>query len=188
MTPCPQVIRYVQICVWVKYSHILAIQYTTWWCYDCHPGSDFNLSSFFLGDSFMNQLEEDDLENATMAKHKCQPQYCVKEDQTSLFNTLLTWQNEALDLDLNSFAQPATWIIDNKGLNLLSKLHLSDIYGQKTIVDLLQETPEWANKFAQQIFNIIRQFDWNHIKNAIHNACLAKQAQEHPAAMTLHEL
>ena len=35
MTPCPQVIRYVQICVWAKYSHILAIQYTTWWCCDC---------------------------------------------------------------------------------------------------------------------------------------------------------
>ena len=187
MTQLLQVIRYVQICARVKYSHILATQYSTRWCCDHHPGSDFNLSSFFLGDFKLTTSKQGNLENLTVAKRKRQPQYHAKEDRGSIFNTLLAWQNEAHNPDPDSFLQPATWLIDNKGLDLLSKIHPSDIYSPQAIVDLLQETPEWADDFAQQVFNVIKQFDRDRVKNAIHAARLAKRAREHPAT-TLHEL
>ena len=118
--------------------------------------------------------KQGDLETSTAAKRKRQPQYRVKEDLASLFNMLLTWRNEARNGDPDSYSQSATYLVDNKGLNLLSKIHPSDIYSPQTIKDLLQETPEWADKFTQQIFNVIKQFDRDHVKNAIHAARLAK--------------
>ena len=185
MTALHQVIRYIQIHAWAKYSHIIAIQYSTQWCCDCHPGSDFDLLSFFLGNLSMSK--QGDLETSTAAKRKRQPQYRAKEDQASLFNTFLTWWNEAHNCDPDSYSQSATYLVDNKGLNLLSKIHPSDIYSPQTIMDLLQETPEWADEFAQQIFNVIKQFDRDCVKNAIYAARLAKRTREHPAT-TLHEL
>ena len=137
---------------------------------------------FFLGEVFT----QTDLGIPTGTKRK-HTQYRAKEDRASLFNTLLTWRNEAHDHDPDSFSQLEAYFIDNNGLDLLSKIHPTDISGPQTIVDLLQETPQWAGEFAQQIFNVIKQFDRARVRNAIHNARLAKRAREYPAT-TLHEL
>ncbi|KAG8215553.1 hypothetical protein J3R82DRAFT_7388, partial [Butyriboletus roseoflavus] len=112
---------------------------------------------------YTSQLSE---EIPTATKHK-QTQYHAKEDHLGLFDTLLTWQNEAHAHNPNHFSQSTTEILDDKELNLLSKIHPSDIISAQNLTNSLQETSEWELDVRQQIFNTIRQFNHAQVKKAI---------------------
>jgi len=116
------------------------------------------------------------MENPTATKRK-RTQHRAKEDCPNLFDVLLTWRNKIQNQD---FSRQATWIIDDKGLVTLSKIHPGDVNTQ-TIVDILQETPEWQNEFMQPLLDTIKDFDRTRVKNAIHAARIAKRARELPS-------
>ncbi|KAH0826952.1 hypothetical protein J3R83DRAFT_4610 [Lanmaoa asiatica] len=149
-----------------------AQHYSTRWCCDRHPGSDFKLATFFLGEIYTSQLSSE-AEAPAATKHK-RVQYRAREDRPNLLDTLEAWRCEAHIQDPYRSVRPITWICDDDELDLLSKTHPSKIGSAQDIVDLLQETAEWGIEFGQQLFDVIDQFDRARGERAFDAACLAK--------------
>ena len=145
---------------------------TQWYC-DRHPGSDFKLATFFLGEIYTAsaQLSEEAL---TATKRK-RTQHRAIEDRPGLLDTLVAWRNDVHTQDHYQSIRPLTRICGDDGLDLLSKTHPSQIRSVQDIVELLQETAAWGSRYGQQLFHVIHQFDRARVKRAFHAARLAKR-------------
>jgi len=96
-----------------------------------------------------------------------QIQYRAKEDRLGLFDTLVAWRYEVHTQNPLNVIWPATWILDDDGIDLLSKTHPSDIGSAQDIMVLLQETAEWTIEFGQQLFDVIKRFGRARVKTTL---------------------
>ena len=99
----------------------------------------------------------------------------AKEDRSGLLKRLLTWRDETELKDPFKSTRPATYICDDPGLELLSKIHPSNIRSAQDIIDLLHETSEWGMEFALDLYATIHCFDKARFQKALMNARPAKQ-------------
>ncbi|KAH0831172.1 hypothetical protein J3R83DRAFT_13749 [Lanmaoa asiatica] len=77
------------------------------------------------------------------------------EDRLELLEQLTEWRNEVHQQDL---FYPITWIIDDDGLELVSKTHPTKLQSFEDLIKLLAETEDWAKHFGVKMFDIISQF------------------------------
>lgn len=136
---------------------LLALQYTTPWCCDRHEDSNFHLSYFFLGDpDHLHIIFQPAGPGRVKRKRKS---LRTKADQQPLYEKLVAWRSEAHAHHEDQTVYPLTWICDDQGLELLSKTHPDGLQSTQDIVNLLDETEEWACEFAGQVLDVIQQFN-----------------------------
>jgi hypothetical protein len=70
------------------------MQFDTQWCCDNHPGTNFELSSFFLGD--MGNNPNNPADEMTSKKRK-RVEYRALEDRPSLLQDLQSWRKDTYD-------------------------------------------------------------------------------------------
>ena len=136
---------------------ILALQHSTPWCCDCHENSNFHLSYFFLGDP--DHLRIIFQPAGPVGVKRKRKHLRTKADRQPLHEKLVAWRSEAHACHENQLVYPLTWICDDQGLELLSKTHPDDLQSTQNIIELLDETEEWGCEFAEQVLDIIQQFN-----------------------------
>ncbi|KAF8124050.1 P-loop containing nucleoside triphosphate hydrolase protein [Boletus edulis] len=132
-----------------------ALSYSARWCCDRHNNS-FNLQSFFHGEVHTSDAEVS-AAGTTMKRKRTQLR--AMAERQSLLDTLVSWRERAHAEDPYRGVWPAARLLNNNGLELLSKTHPNDITSPSDLVALLQESDEWGSEYSTEIFAIIKQFD-----------------------------
>lgn len=151
-----------------------ALSYTTLFCCDRHPGSGFQIRRYFSGrllyqdpqtlDIFYGGADEPDRQKIVQppkAKRKRTPKSRPIPDRDELAAQLLVWRLNASTTDPLAAVRPISFIIDDKGILALAKLHPNDINDRRKIVTTLNETVEWDEEWSQKILNVIQKYDTN---------------------------
>lgn len=77
-------------------------------------------------------------------------------EQDALLKHLTDWRERAHGE--NPFF-PCSWLIDDAGLELISKTHPSKLRSVQDLVGLLGETDDWAGEHGTKLFEVIAQFE-----------------------------
>lgn len=80
-------------------------------------------------------------------------------ERQKLLDILMAWREQAHADDPYRSVWPITRLIDNDGLELLSKTHPTGITSPSDLIVLLDETEEWGTEYGTKLFAIIKQFD-----------------------------
>jgi hypothetical protein len=151
----------------------LALQFTTEWCCDRHPGTDFRLCTFFKGRLLYQDPDtsvlyyggaddpdrEEILPPPPRNKRKAGVKVRATIERGPLRARLMAWRIQAHASDPLASVRPQTFIIDNIDINKLSRLHPTEVTDCQRVVSALNETQEWQASWSEQIYDIIRAYD-----------------------------
>ena len=90
---------------------------------------------------------------------------------------LLSWCNETHKHDPLAAVRPPTFILDDKGIKTLAKIHPTEIRNSAQVVHALHETAEWDQEWSKDIIAIIQAYD-NELKGARKAASTQQKAQQ----------
>ncbi|KAF8452791.1 P-loop containing nucleoside triphosphate hydrolase protein [Boletus edulis BED1] len=133
-----------------------ALSYTALWCCDRHGHNDFKLQTFVHGEPYTGNSQVP--APGTTAKRK-RNQLRVAAERQQLLDTLKAWRKRTHDNDPYRGVWPIEQLIDNNGLELLTKTHPTVIMSPSDLTTLLQESEAWEGNYGTEIFAIIQQFD-----------------------------
>ncbi len=153
-----------------------ALLHTTPFCCDRHPSTGFHIRQFFKGrflyqdssslDIYYGDVDEND-RTQVLAPPKAKRKFLksripgsrIPGDRKELVSRLFTWRLEASTNDLLAAVRPPSFIVDDKGILTLAKLHSTEVTHHKQVVSALKETQEWQDEWSTKIFNIIQNYD-----------------------------
>ena len=149
-----------------------ALCYTTRWCCDRHVDTGFHIRKFFKGqflyqdpvslDVYYGDTHEEDRKKVVAppkAKRKRVGRYRPTADREALLGRLFSWRLEASNNDPIAFARPPSFIIDDKDIQTLVKMHPKDITRADELVVKLKETQEWKDEWSMKIFQVVHAYD-----------------------------
>ncbi|KAH9036082.1 hypothetical protein EDB84DRAFT_1658887 [Lactarius hengduanensis] len=148
-----------------------ALHYTTKWCCNRHPGSGFQWRHFFKGQLLyqdpegsmyygdVDDPERKEILRPSRKKRKGGTKSRATTERKPLITRLLAWRASVHSNDPLESAWPPSFIIDNRGIKLLAKLHPSNLTHSEQIVTALDETQEWQDQWSRQIFEVIQAYD-----------------------------
>ncbi|KAH9014989.1 II DNA helicase [Lactarius pseudohatsudake] len=149
-----------------------ALYFTTKWCCDRHPGSDFRLCTFFKGrllyqdpdtsGLYYGGIDESDREEILpplRKKRKAGVKVRATNEQAPLTDRLIAWRLRVYDSDPLASVRPPTFILNDSSIKKLSRLHPAEVTGPEKIVSVLGETQEWQANWSGQVYATIRAYD-----------------------------
>ncbi|KAH9070706.1 hypothetical protein EDB83DRAFT_2517848 [Lactarius deliciosus] len=149
-----------------------ALHFTTKWCCDHHPGSDFRLCTFFKGrllyqdpvtlELYYGGVDESDREAIPLPlrkKRKAGIKVRATDERGPLADELRAWRLRVHDSDPLASVRPPTFILNDSSIKKLSRLHPAEVTGPEKIISVLKETPEWQANWSGQVYEIIRAYD-----------------------------
>jgi len=83
----------------------------------------------------------------------------IPGDRKELVARLLTWRLKASTNDPLAAVHPPSFIVDDKGILTLAKLHPAEVTHHEQVVSALKETQEWRDEWSAKIFNVIQKYD-----------------------------
>jgi hypothetical protein len=89
-------------------------------------------------------------------------------DRKALQLQLHVWRNKAHQLDSLRAVRPPSFICDDKSIIKLSTIRPDKVMCPLDLVRALDETEDWQAEWAEQVYNVIHQFDLdtgNHLKD-----------------------
>ncbi|KAJ8469602.1 hypothetical protein ONZ45_g16836 [Pleurotus djamor] len=119
-----------------------ALKFVGPWCCDRH-GSDFDLTYFFKGSPLLTEA----------------PLRFINFDSTDQPATSTPKRPKGQRKALLRSVYTIDHIINVKGMELLSAKPASQIQTITNIQDVLNETDEWAERWGDQILNVIKRYD-----------------------------
>jgi hypothetical protein len=151
-----------------------ALHFTTPWCCTSSRHSEpISFNQFFKG-RFLYQDERtgdlyygmpNDPSDRIMIvppqkeKRKARDKRRTSDERKSLVSRLVAWRYNAHAMDPLAAVRPPSFIIDDVGIKLLTKLHPQDISNYRQIRVVLDQSMEWEEEWSKKIFDIIQQFD-----------------------------
>ncbi|KAH9011588.1 hypothetical protein EDB84DRAFT_1445095 [Lactarius hengduanensis] len=149
-----------------------ALYFTTKWCCDRHPGSDFRLCTFFKGrllyqdpdtsGLYYGGIDESDREEILpplRKKRKAGVKVRATNERAPLTDRLIAWRLRVHDSDPLASVRPPTFILNDSSIKKLSRLHPAEVTGPEKMVSVLGETQEWQANWSGQVYEIIRAYD-----------------------------
>ncbi|KAF8256917.1 P-loop containing nucleoside triphosphate hydrolase protein [Lactarius quietus] len=149
-----------------------ALDFTAGWCCNRHPGTNFQLRNYFKGrllyqdpeDSRLYYGDEDDPEREeiilpTRKRQKGGVKVRATDERKMLISRLLAWRAATHLNDPLASVRPPTFIIDNRDIKIVARLHPSSITSSEQLVTVLGQTREWQNNWAHQILKVINKYD-----------------------------
>ena len=76
-----------------------------------------------------------------------------------LASRLLAWRDDTHFNDPLASVYPPSFIMDNRGVKILARLHPSIVTGPEQVAAALGETHEWEDEYSHQVFKIIQVYD-----------------------------
>lgn len=149
-----------------------AFHFTAGWCCNRHPGTDFQWHHFFKGRLLYQDPESsalyygdvDDLERLEILpplrnKRKGGTKVRRAKERKELSARLRAWLSQAHSNDPLASIRPASYILDDRDIKTLSRLHSSNVTDPEQVVAALGETHEWEDEWSYQIFETIQLYD-----------------------------
>ncbi|CAA7268576.1 unnamed protein product [Cyclocybe aegerita] len=155
----------------ITYRFLPALSFTARWCCSRHDGTDFHLKNFFKGrllyqDRKTLQLyygDVDELDREEILPVRAKRKVSIKVRKAPLRETLVSrldvWRFEAHARDTLRSVRPSSFIIDDKSIAKLARLHPTTVNSPAQITLELNETPEWQNEWSKSIFDVINTYD-----------------------------
>lgn len=84
---------------------------------------------------------------------------CATEERRLLINRLFAWLAAAHLNDPLASVQPPMFIIDNKDIKVVARLHPSNVTSSEQLVTVLEQTCEWQDNWSHQILEVIQKYD-----------------------------
>lgn len=150
----------------------LAHHFTAKWCCNRHPGSGFDWNHFFCGrllyeDPETSQLgysapDDPDREEIVLPirkKRKAGMKTRVMNQRQPLISRLLAWRTTVHSNDSLASVRPAYFILDDRSIKTLARLHPLNIMHPGQITESLNETQEWQDLWGRSLFRVIQAYD-----------------------------
>ncbi|KAH9011631.1 II DNA helicase [Lactarius pseudohatsudake] len=149
-----------------------ALHFTTGWCCNRHPGSNFQWQHFFKGRLLYQDPESSKLYYGDVGdpdreeilpprrkKRKGSMKIRAANERKPLISRLLAWRAGAHSKDPLAPVRPPYFIIDDPEIKLLARLHSSNVARPEQVVAALNETQEWQDEWSHQVFEVIQSYD-----------------------------
>jgi len=156
----------------VRYhSHKISIarHFTARWCCSRHDNTDFHIKHFFKGRLlygengrlYYGDINETDRIEILLERKKRKAGIPVRKTafRPTLVSRITVWRFETHSRDKLCSVRPPSFIIDDKSIKKLARLHPSNITLPAHVTAALNETPEWESEWSTPIFNIIQSYD-----------------------------
>ncbi|KAH9022119.1 hypothetical protein EDB85DRAFT_1895384 [Lactarius pseudohatsudake] len=150
----------------------LALHFTTGWCCNQHPRSNFQWQHFFKGrllyqDPESSKLyygdvgdpDQEEILPPQRKKRKGSMKICAANEHKPLISRLLAWRAGAHSKDPLAPIRPPYFIIDDPEIQLLARLHLSNVVHPEQIVAVFCSTQEWQDEWSHQVFEVIQSYN-----------------------------
>ena len=121
---------------------------------DC-DGLVFNLEDYLPSPLLVSTTSEDPTPKAKKTYNKYRP----TKERPTLEYRLFKWLEHEHSIDfLRSTRHPSLILSHNQRLTLI-RTHPSKITTPKSITTILDQSPEWAEEWAEKIFSVIAKFN-----------------------------
>jgi len=131
---------------------LLALHFTTDFCCDRH-GNGFDLSKYVSSPVYAGP--EPKVRKPPQRKPRGRP---VKE-RPPLHLLIRAWRARINQSDPLGAICPPRWILDDSKIKTLAAALPSAIRIPSDIVDLLESSTEWSNKYAASLFDVIQLYN-----------------------------
>jgi ribonuclease D len=103
--------------------------------------------------------EREEIVPPTRKRRKGGVKVRTTDERKQLINKLLAWRTAVHLNDPLASVRPPTFIIDNKDIKVLARLHPSSVTDSEQLVTVLGQTREWQNNWSNQILEVIQLHD-----------------------------
>ncbi|KAI9436004.1 hypothetical protein H4582DRAFT_2079138 [Lactarius indigo] len=149
-----------------------ALHFTTKWCCDRHPGSEFRLCTFFKGRLLyqdqdtsglyygdVNESDREEILPPLQKKQKAGVKVRATNERAPLADRLIAWRIQVHESDPLASVRLPTFILNDFSIKKLSRLHPAEVTCPEKIVSVLNETQEWQANWSGQVYEVIRAYD-----------------------------
>ncbi|KAF8266826.1 P-loop containing nucleoside triphosphate hydrolase protein [Lactarius quietus] len=114
-------------------------------------------SRLYYGDE--DDPEREEIIPPTRKRQKGGVKVRATDERKMLISRLLAWRAATHLNDPLASVRPPTFIIDNRDIKIVARLHPSSITSSEQLVTVLGQTREWQNNWAHQILKVINKYD-----------------------------
>ena len=150
----------------------LAHHFTAKWCCNRHPGSGFDWNHFFRGRLLYENPEtsqlsygapddpdREDIVLPIRRKRMAGTKTRAMAQRPPLISRLLAWRTTVHSNDSLASVRPAYFILDDRGIKTLARLHPLNVTHLGQITESLNETQEWQDLWGRSLFRVIQSYD-----------------------------
>ncbi len=148
------------------------LHFTARWCCDRHPGSQFDWHHFFAGcllyqdpktsNLYYGSADDPNQEEILLPlrkKWKVGVKVRATNQHKPLISRLLTWHAGMHSKDPLASVRPPLFILNDKAIKVLTRLHPSSVTQSEQVVDVLGKTQEWQDQWSILVFEVIWVYD-----------------------------
>lgn len=143
---------------------VSALDYDGPFCCDQHANQAFNLDHWLPGQTLPSLAQSRlemlmDVDQRAAPPKKARKRYRPIVQRLPLEQLLKVWRETVLSNKLGIKGWPSDWILADQHIIKLAREEKSTLKSAGDIVSLLEESREWADNFAEQVYQVIESFN-----------------------------